>query len=456
MDNALRVLLLGAGSALAFSAGAANLVANPDFDTLDGWSVLDGDGTATLDMSAGSPAAPSLHVVTGTTPNMTVQSSCIAVDDSDNVDLYMNLNGASGSASVAINAYSDAACTTGLSALSSDSFPATNSWITYSTSDVTLPDGTQSVKIVLVTTKTASGGQGEASFDHILFGPTGTVIGTIDVNQEGLSGTWYNPATSGQGMQFQFTPDDSNPGEGALFGAWYTYDIAAGAETSQRWYSIQSAISGTAQSIAVTIYQNTGGNFDAPPGTSAVAVGTGTLSFDTCTSGSFSYAFDDGRTGTIPLQRLLPNVNCVESGTPANPVSDFGFSGAWYNAATSGQGVVMEINPNDAQVFIGWYSYAVSGESAGAAGQRWFSAQSPYTVGSRTIELNVYASTGGIFDGTGGVTTTPVGTATLTLTSCTTATLDYTFTAGELNGQSGSIPLTRLGATPASCNFTNS
>ena len=455
MDNALRILLFGAGSALAFSAGAANLIANPDFDSLEGWSILDGDGTATLDTTAGSPAAPSLNVVTGSMPNMSVQSSCIAVDDSDNVDLYMNLNGTSGSASVAINAYSDAACTNGLSALGSDSFPATNSWITYSTSDVTLPDGTQSVKIVLITSKTASGGQGEANFDHIAFGPTGTVAGAININQEGLTGSWYDPATSGQGMQFQFTPDDSNPGEGSLFGAWYTYDIASGTESSQRWYSIQSSIAGDAQSVAVTIYQNTGGNFDAPPDTSAVAVGTGTLSFDSCLTGSFSYSFDDGRTGTIPLQRLLPNVSCVESGTPANPVSDFGFSGAWYNAATSGQGMVVEVNPSDAEVFMGWYTYAASGAANGAAGQRWFSAQAPYTVGARTLDLTVYASTGGIFDSSGGVTTTPVGTATLTYTSCTTATLDYTFTAGELSGQSSTIPLTRLGNTPASCNFTN-
>ncbi|HKE48807.1 MAG TPA: hypothetical protein VKB52_12145 [Rhodanobacteraceae bacterium] len=455
MDKTLRFLLLGAGSLLAFPAGAANLVGNPDFVSIDGWSVMDGDGNATLDTTDGSPAAPSLHVVTGTTVNTSVQSDCIAVDDSNNVDLYFNLNGTTGSASVLINTYGDAACTTGLAALGSDSFPATNSWITYSTSDVMLPDGTQSVRIVLVTSQTASGGQGEANFDHILFGPTGTVIGAVDINQEGLGGSWYNPATSGQGMQFQFTPDDSNPGEGSLFGAWYTYDIAAGTESSQRWYSVQSAITGDAQSVAVTIYQNTGGNFDAPPDTSAVAVGTGTLSFDTCTTGTFSYTFNDGRAGTIPLQRLLPNVSCVESGTPANPVSDFGFSGAWYDTGTSGQGMLVEVNPNDAEVFIGWYTYAMSGEAAGAAGQRWFSAQAPYTVGTRVMDLTVYASTGGIFDSSGGVTTTPVGTATLTFASCTTGTLDYAFTAGELDGQSGSIPLTRLGATPASCNFTN-
>jgi hypothetical protein len=255
-------------------------------------------------------------------------------------------------------------------------------------------------------------------------------------------------------MQFQFSPDDGNAAEGTLFGAWYTYDIVAGAENSQRWYSVQTAITGDAQSAAVTIYQNTGGNFDAGPVTSAVQVGTGTLTFDSCSSGSFAYSLDDGRTGTIPLRRLLPNVNCVESGTPTNPASDFGLSGAWYNAATSGQGLMIEIDPNDAEAFLGWYSYAVAGQSAGAAGQRWFSAQAPYTVGTRTMDLTIFESTGGTFDSSSGVVATiPIGTATLTYISCTSATFDYTFTAGELTGMSGTIPLTRLGATPASCAF---
>ena len=30
----------------------------------------------------------------------------------------------------------------------------------------------------------------------------------------------------GQGMEFTFSPDDSNPGAGTFFGAWYTYDAA--------------------------------------------------------------------------------------------------------------------------------------------------------------------------------------------------------------------------------------
>jgi hypothetical protein len=458
VNNAARLFIFGAGSMLALSATAANLIVNPDFTNgVDGWTTATaGNGTATLDPSTGSPSAPSIHLVANpANSDVSITSSCMPVDDRNNVDLYTNIKGNAGFAIAAINAYSDTACINGLSAINSDSFPATGTWLTYSMTDVILPDGAQSVTVVLTVTMGSSDSAGDANFDHVAFGPTGTVLSSVNVNQEGLSGTWYNPATSGQGMQFQIAPDDSNPGEGSLFGAWYTYDVTAGDTSSQRWYSVESGINGDDQSASITIFQNTGGNFDALPITSAVAVGTGTLSFDSCVSGSFSYTLDDGRSGTIPLQRLLPNVNCVETGTPTNPTSDFGLSGAWYNATTSGQGMLIEINPVDATAFIGWYTYAASGESSGAAGQRWFSAQSTYTAGSNTANLTIYESTGGIFNSPAGVVTTdPVGTATLTYTSCNAATLDYTFTAGELNGRTGTIPLTRLGRTPVSCSFT--
>ena len=457
MDNKVRVTLLATGCMLAFSANAANLIANPNFTSgLDGWSVSDGDGTAAIDDATGSPAAPSLRLVAdGTTPNVSVESACMRLD-SHNVDLYMNIKGTSGFAIGTINAYGDTGCTSGLTSVSSQSFPATQTWDTYSMPQVILPPNARSAKVVLTAAMGSSTETGDANFDHIGFGRTGTVQTSININQEGLTGTWYNPATSGQGMQFQFSPDDSNPGNGSLFGAWFTYDIVAGATNTQRWYSIQGALMGDAQSAPVTIYRNVGGAFDAGPATTAEAVGTGTLSFDSCQSGTFEFALEDGRSGTIPLQRLLPNVNCVDTGTPTNPVSDFGFSGAWYNQATSGQGTMIEVNPMDGQAFLGWYTYAAAGGATDVTGQRWFSAQGPYTVGTTTLDMTIYESTGGAFDSSGTVRTDPVGTATLTYTSCDSATFDYTFTTGELDGRSGSISFSRLGQTPSSCNFINS
>ena len=71
------------------------------------------------------------------------------------------------------------------------------------------------------------------------------------------------------------------------------------------------------------------------------------------------------------------------------------------------------------------------------------------------MQLTVYQSTGGTFDSPNPVTTREVGSATLNFASCEHATLAYTFTAGDLTGRSGSIPLTRLEATPEGCQLTN-
>ena len=283
-----------------------------------------------------------------------------------------------------------------------------------------------------------------------------TNVQAIDIGQEGLTGAWYDPSMSGQGFEFVLTP--ATPAvAGALFGAWYTFGPTPGAEDTQRWYSLQASFEDGATSASFTIYQNTGGNFLSPPPTHAVAVGTGTLAFSDCTNAELSYAFDGGASGTLPLRSLLSNIECSEAAavpSAASATSDFGYSGAWYDPALGGQGFVINVNPADAQVFAGWYTYAAGRGGASLSGQRWFSAQGPYTVGTRSMDLTLYATTGGTFaSGTNPVTTTPVGTARLRFTSCDDATFEYHFTSGEVGVRNGTIAMKRLGATPASCRF---
>ncbi|HEY6892987.1 MAG TPA: hypothetical protein VI258_02385 [Rhodanobacteraceae bacterium] len=452
MKNAL---VLALGSVLALPATAANLIPNPDFTSgTDGWTMsTTGSGTATLDTTTGSPDAPSVRLVANpANTDVSVFSSCVPVDDSENVDLFADVRGNAGAATIEIDTFSDTSCATALSQIVSTPVQANGTWTPYALENVTLPNGSRSALVVLTATEGTDASAGDVNFDHIQLGPTGTVPGFVNINQEGLSGTWFNPVTGGQGMQFTISPDDTTPGVGTLFGTWYTFDTTAGDETTQRWYTIQAPLTTAAESVDFAIYQNTGGNFDSPPATTAVQVGTGSLSFDSCTSGTFTYSFDDGRSGTIPLTRLMPNVDCVETGTPAITPSDFGLSGTYYDPATAGQGILVEVNPDNAYTFFGWYTYALAGQTSGVAGQRWITAQAPYTVGTNAIDLTLYDTTGGTFDSDATtVDTVPIGTATLTFTSCTSATLDYTITDGELAGQSDSIPLSRLGAAPASC-----
>ena len=275
----------------------------------------------------------------------------------------------------------------------------------------------------------------------------------LDLNQHGLTGSWYEPATDGQGIEVEVYPDLS-PEMGSTFVSWFTYDAVSGGADHQRWYTAQGPVATGQPNAALTIYQNTGGNFNAPPITSAQPVGTASLSFDTCTSGQLSYIFTDGtgRTGNIPLTRITQNVTC--SATAPYPTnSDFALSGNWYEAATSGQGFTVEVNPVSGAFFATWYTYVPIGTTAGVAGQRWYTAQGAFTPGMRSIPVTIYETTGGMFDQPTppGQNTVSVGTATMAFQSCSAATFAYNFTGGTSMGLSGTITLSRVGPMPPGC-----
>lgn len=282
---------------------------------------------------------------------------------------------------------------------------------------------------------------------------SGTATPGVDLNQHGLSGSWYEPATDGQGFEIEIFPDRPTPGKGDTQVSWFTFDTVAGGADRQRWYTLSGSLASGQPTASLTIYQNVGGNFNAPPVTNGVPVGTATLSFSSCTSGQLSYTFTDGsgRTGTIPLSRITQNLTCSATGAhTVNP--DFAFSGNWYSATTSGQGFTVEVNPGNRSVFVPWYTYAPAGSGAGAAGQRWYTASGDFTPGSRSIALQLYETTGGAFDATApAAKSVPVGTATLAFQSCSTATFTFNFTGGSSSGASGTIGLTRVGPVPAGC-----
>jgi hypothetical protein len=283
-----------------------------------------------------------------------------------------------------------------------------------------------------------------------------TAGAAVDLNQHGLTGSWYEAVTGGQGVEVEVFSNPSS-GTGSTFVSWFTYDNVVGGADHQRWYTAQGQVVTGQPNASLTIYQNTGGNFNAPPVTTAQPVGTATLSFETCTSGQLSYSFTDGtgRTGTIPLTRLTQNVTCSTT-TPHPTNADFALSGNWFGgAATSGQGLTVEVNPNSSTVFAAWYTYAPNGAGAGAAGQRWYTAQpTTFAPGSRSIPVQIFETTGGMFDAPTppGQRTVPVGSGTLAFQSCSAATFSYNFTGGSSSGLSGTIALSRVGdIVPPGC-----
>jgi photosystem II stability/assembly factor-like uncharacterized protein len=268
---------------------------------------------------------------------------------------------------------------------------------------------------------------------------------SVDLDQHGLTGFWYDPQTSGQGFGAEVFPDLLSPGTGLAFVTWFTYDSLVGDAEHQRWYTLSGPVVSGQPNASLTIYQNTGGNFNAPPITASVPVGTATLSFDSCITGRFSYTFTDGsgRSGTIPLQRLMQNVSCSPTGVAGENI-DFIFSASWYDPATAGQGITVEVNPVSNALFFAWETYAPNGANAGPAGQRWYTGQGAFVADSRSIAVQLYESTGGLFNTVPPIpSTVAVGSATLEFQDCSDATLSYSFTGGSNSGASGTIQLGR-------------
>lgn len=281
-------------------------------------------------------------------------------------------------------------------------------------------------------------------------------LATVDLDQHGLTGFWFNPDSSGQGLGLEIYPDAMGSGIGLLAGGWYTFDETAGGAEQQRWYFLSGPVNQGAAVASLKIYRNSAGNFAAAPATSAVLVGAATLVLASCDQGVLSYAFSDGsqRSGSIALTRLLPNRTCVGSGESPPADTDFGMSGLWFNPQTAGQGLMVELNSAARYAFIAWYTYAVNGQASGVAAQRWYSAQGQYNPGARTLNLTLYQTTGGRFSLSQPATfTQAVGSATLSFSDCDNAVLSYAFDSGANTGQMGSIELQRTGAAPASCAF---
>ncbi len=279
---------------------------------------------------------------------------------------------------------------------------------------------------------------------------------TVNPNQHGFTGSWYNPGTAGQGIEIEVYPDLAGSGNGVLFGGWFTFDVTA--PGGQRWYALQGTARSTSSTIDLDIATGYGGNLAAPPVVTGSLVGHATLQFTDCNSGTLAYTFVDGsnRIGSMPLRRLISNVTCSSAGDNGTNPGDYLLSGSWYDAATSGQGLIFDINPIQPYLFAAWYTFAVNGQQGGGpASQRWYTLQSgEFANGVTSLSnIGIYTSKGGVFDDPTATTTEKVGTADIVFSSCNALTLSYVFTNPENAGRTGTIHLTRTGPAPVGCNL---
>lgn len=271
----------------------------------------------------------------------------------------------------------------------------------------------------------------------------------FDANQAALTGSWYNPNTAGQGLEVVVYPDPSAAGVSFLYAGEFKFDLAS----RPLWDTFQGSLSSShGNAFVVNVYGTSGGNFDLPPaaetvpGPIEVDDGPTTITFYDCTHMTFEYGLPQARR-VIPYVRLTSPSGCsneVPATPPAMPPENYNdalHSGAWYEPATAGQGLIVDIAPAQSTFFAAWYTYAPESEGlTGTDALRWLALQANYTPGDLAIQdVPIYVTSGGIFHEPSVVTRTTVGSANVTFLSCDTMMLDYTFTAGEFAGLTGSI-----------------
>jgi len=283
----------------------------------------------------------------------------------------------------------------------------------------------------------------------------------VDIDQHGLTGSWYNPAAASQGVEIEVYQDAIAPGVGYLQGSWATFSV--GWETGQRWYTFGGTVH-TGQSAATfTLFENVGGGkFNAPPATKSTPIGSVMLSFLDCSTASMTYQdvlwdrYWGPYSRTMPLVRITPNVTCSDDGT-SRPNIDFSYSGHWFDPAIPGQGLFVELNPIAGMLFVVWYTYSTDGAWTDAEEevQRWYTGIGKLFPGMSALEVTLYETTGGVIGGSPDpaftVKTQTVGTATATFFGCETAQLTFNFTSGSNAGASGAVNLSRVGPAPSGC-----
>jgi plastocyanin len=191
------------------------------------------------------------------------------------------------------------------------------------------------------------------------------------------------------------------------------------------------------------VWTNTGGahNIVADDGSFGNQVSSAAWTFTRTftTAGEFGYYCaphggpgGQGMAGTVLVE-----------GSATTPFAiNYGTGGTWYNPATSGQGMFIEVVPSLNLMVFSWFTWS----STSTGDHDWLTGVGPISGDSASLDLQ--RSSGGRFNDPAQVTTGSVGSATVRFTDCNSGTVTFTRTD---NGTSGTIPIRRLTTTPAAC-----
>lgn len=139
-----------------------------------------------------------------------------------------------------------------------------------------------------------------SAYDHAAYsgtpGPTPGPVATID---DDFSGSWYHAGESvkNQGWFLEFSDDSHSPSH--ALAAWFTGNADG---TALMWYTAHGSYQGHVATLKV--YQTDNVTFGGNTG-STREVGSLKLTFQSCTTGTAEWQFQDGRTGSLPITRMI-------------------------------------------------------------------------------------------------------------------------------------------------------
>jgi hypothetical protein len=277
---------------------------------------------------------------------------------------------------------------------------------------------------------------------------------------EALTGLWYAPESTGQGLVLGMMP-----GAGAMLGGWFTH--AAGGvnrNSDQRWYALDARYAAGATALNIEIRRASDAAFDVDGAATVQPTGNAEVYLRGCNEAVFRYTFDEGDeaglAGEIPLLRLGPGAgDCAQPGSQRADGGGFSLrqSGAWYDPAQSGQGVIMEVlppAPGEAGLLsAGWFTFDPQGAADDPDAQHWFLVQGEIasTAAGGEVEVPIFNAIGGSLDAGRTRNVREVGRARMQMLGCDLAHMDYRFgpDAGAYAGRSGRIELRRVSGCEA-------
>jgi hypothetical protein len=247
-------------------------------------------------------------------------------------------------------------------------------------------------------------------------------------NYEGL--WWAAPAGSESGWGINF----AHQGD-VIFATWFTYDV-----NGKAWWLSATASKTAAGVYSGTLYQTSGPAFNTVPfdpnQVTRTGVGTGTLTFNSTSTGTFAYTVNGvAQTKTIALQQFGPLPTCTWSAKPNFAVAT-NYQDLWWVAPAgmeSGWGVNLTHQGNT--IFATWFTYDANHNPL------WYSVTAPQ-VATNTFSGSLVQTSGPAFSAVPfdptKVQRTTVGTSTFSFTDGNAGTFAY-----NVNGVTQTKNITR-------------